>query len=317
MRDVSPIDILMAAYNGAPYIGAQIDSLIRQSRGEWRLVIRDDGSHDKTAAIIQNYQSRYPDKISVLDNGNLNLGAKANFSRLLEHSQADYIMLCDQDDIWLPNKVDLTLSKMAAMENELGVNTPILVHTDAKVTDENLEVIAGSLWHYQKSDPAEGAALRRLLLQNVATGCTIMINKALRDKALPIPEEAMMHDWWLVLVAAVFGRIEYIPVTTLLYRQHERNDTGAKAWDTRAGIRYLRDLPGAIRYIKQSNLNVQRQAAAFFEHYKDSLRSQDRELLYVYAHIGSRSYFMRRYLFLKYGFFYTDPVRNVGRLLFA
>ena len=139
-------------------------------------------------------------------------------------------MFCDQDDVWFPDKIAVTLGKMQELEGRHGGERPLLVHTDMKVADGNLRVVADSLWRYQKSDPVRGEALNRLLVQNCATGCSMMINRALCDLALPIPAEAMMHDWWLVLVAAAFGTIGHCAEPTLLYRQHGANDVGAKKW---------------------------------------------------------------------------------------
>ncbi len=317
MENRPPIDILMATYNGAPYIGAQIDSLLKQNYQDWQLIIRDDGSEDNTIEIVHYYRAQYPDKIHLIADGNLNLGARSNYSKLLTHSRADYIMFCDQDDVWFPQKISITFDKMKALEAEFGQNTPLLVHSDAKVVDSHLQEISPSLWQYQKCKPARSSSLKRLLLQNVATGCTVMINKSLRDMALPISPDTMMHDWWMVLVASAFGHIEHISVSTLLYRQHERNDIGAKAWNALTAFRQLCDLAITIRYIKKINVLVQNQAAAFLERYQDVLRDSDKEMLDIYSHLSKHNYFMRRYYIIKYRFFYSDLLRNIGRLFLA
>jgi hypothetical protein len=109
----------------------------------------------------------------------ITLGARSIFSTLSTLA-ADYIMFCDQDDVWLPQKVSITFDKMKAMAHDYGQDSPLLVHTDVTVVDSNLHKVAQSLWQYQKSDPDKGATLRRLLLQNVATGCTVMINNPSR-----------------------------------------------------------------------------------------------------------------------------------------
>jgi glycosyltransferase involved in cell wall biosynthesis len=97
--------ILMATFNGESYVGSQIDSLLEQTYQNWHLIIRDDGSQDNTVGKLQHYRALHPDKITLIDDDNLNLGARSNFARLLTHAESDYIMLCDQDDIWLPQKV--------------------------------------------------------------------------------------------------------------------------------------------------------------------------------------------------------------------
>jgi len=317
MNNDPRIDIILATFNGEAYLAAQIASLLQQTYHNWYLIIRDDGSQDSTVDIIQRYRVQHPDKIKLINDGNLNLGAKSNFARLLTHAKADYIMFCDQDDVWLPQKIQITYDKMKTLETELGENTPLLVHTDVKVVDPTLQVVAKSLWQYQKSDPEKGSTLRRLLLQNVATGCTVMINKPLRERALPIPNDAMMHDWWLALVAAAFGYISHISEPTLLYRQHERSDIGAKAWNAHMAFLYLRRLGETIRNINKVNLQVQKQAEVFLERYRDVLRDSDKEMVAIYSHLSKQNYFMRKYYMIEYGFFYTDLLRNIGRLIFA
>jgi glycosyltransferase involved in cell wall biosynthesis len=307
----------MATFNGEAYLGEQVASLLQQTYHDWHLIIRDDGSQDRTPDIIQRYRAQHPDKITFINDGNLNLGARSNFARLLTHAKADYIMLSDQDDVWLPQKISITYDKIKTLETRFGENTPLLVHTDVKVVDSNLQEVAKSLWQYQKSDPEKGTTLRRLLLQNVATGCTVMINKPLRDRALPIPDEAMMHDWWLTLVAAAFGHIGYISEPTLLYRQHERSDIGAKVWNAHTAFRYLRSPAETIRYTNKVNLQVQKQAEVFLERYRDMLNDSDKEMIAIYSQLSKQNCLMKRYYIIEYGFFYTDLLRNIGRLLFA
>jgi glycosyltransferase involved in cell wall biosynthesis len=317
MHNKSSLDILMATYNGASYIGAQIDSLLEQTIQDWQLLIRDDGSQDDTVKIVRRYQARYPDKIALIDDGKSTPGARSNFSRLLTLARADYMMLCDQDDVWFPQKIRLTYDNMKQLEIRFGQDKPLLVHTDAKVVDSKLQTVAQSLWRYQKSDPARGSTLRRLLLQNVATGCSVMINKPLRDMAVPVPKEAMMHDWWLALVAAAFGHIGYVFEPTLFYRQHSSSDIGAKVWNARMAFRLLVDMPDTIRYVGKINHQIQSQAKAFLERYRDSLSDCDREMLDIFSQLSGYSYLKRRYYLVKYRFFYTDLMRNIGRLLFS
>src|SRR5690606_39057310 len=136
------------------------------------------------------------------------------------------VMFSDADDCWFPDKISLTLDLMRVVEkDEGGARTPTLVHTDLAVVDRDLRPIADSLWQYQGVNP-DLTSLNRLLIQNCVTGCTVMVNRPLRELASPIPPGVVMHDWWMALVASSFGRIARIARPTLLYRQHGRNDTG-------------------------------------------------------------------------------------------
>lgn len=308
------IDILLATFNGAPFLAELLDSILAQTAGDWRLVVRDDGSTDDTPRIIGKYQSNHPDKVSLFRDKGETLGPCGNFARLLQHSKADYTMFCDQDDVWLPEKIELTFEKMQELEGLYGEDTPLMVHTDLKVVDGNLNPLSDSLWCYQRTNP-NATALNRLLVQNVATGCTVMINRALRELALPIPEEARMHDWWLALVAVAFGHIGHLSQATVLYRQHGRNDSGAAPMDALAALGKLL-APGTLMQRTEFDRHLQRQAAAFLQRYGDRLSARDRDLLDIYSRLHEQGFFMERYYRLKYGFLYASLAMNIRLLLF-
>ncbi len=311
-KDARPLAlILLATYNGALHLAAQFDSLLAQTHANWRLMARDDGSADATPAILADYQARFPDRITIVTDDGRRLGACGNFALLMAEADADYLMFCDQDDIWLPEKVERTLAAMRALERQQGAGTPLLVHTDLKVVDEGLQTVADSLWRFQHADPVKGGALNRLLVQNSVTGCTVMINRPLRDLAQPLPAGAVMHDWWLALTAAAFGAIGRVPEATVLYRQHRGNDTGARQWDAGYAGEQLTRL-GEQRAVMA---RLQRQGAAFLDRYRDRLAPAQREMLEAYARLGSCNGLLRRWYLLRYRFFYTGLLRNLGRLV--
>ena len=307
------IEILLATCNGAAYLSALLDSLLAQTHGNWRLVIRDDGSTDGTLRIIDRYLANHPDRVGILRDKGETLGPCGNFARLLDHSRADYTMFCDQDDVWLPEKIELTMARMREMESLYGEDTPIMVHTDLRVVDSNLKPLSDSLWRYQATDP-DATALNRLLVQNVATGCTVMINRALRELALPIPVEARMHDWWLALTAAAFGRIGHVAQPTVLYRQHGRNDSGAAPMGAVAALGKLL-APSTLVQRTELDRHLQRQAAAFLKRYGDRLPAQDRIMLDAYSRLHELGVLRDRYCRLKYGFLYSSWLMNMRMLL--
>ncbi|MBN1392851.1 MAG: glycosyltransferase family 2 protein [Sedimentisphaerales bacterium] len=221
------VDILLAAYNGQKYLAAQIDSILAQSYQDWQLLIRDDGSSDDTVKIIKEYAGRLPDKIRLITDNENHLGASLNFGKLLEYADSDYVMFCDQDDVWLPNKIELTLNAMKAAE-QIYPDKPILVHTDLRITDSRLNTIADSMWRYQKLYPEVGDDLNKIMAQNVVTGCTVMINKKARAVSIPIPKEAVLYDWWIALNVCKHGKIVYLSTPSILYRQHSDNEVGAQ-----------------------------------------------------------------------------------------
>lgn len=309
------IEILLATCNGAAYLSALLDSLLAQTCGNWRLIVRDDGSTDDTLWIIDEYLANHPDRVSILSDQGERLGPCGNFARLLEQSTADYTMFCDQDDVWLPRKIELTLARMREMEGLYGGDTPILVHTDLRVVDGGLNPLSDSLWRYQTTDP-DATALNRLLVQNVATGCTVMINRALRELARPIPEEARMHDWWLALAAAAFGRIGHVAQPTALYRQHGDNDSGAGPTSLGVALGKLLN-PSTLVERDELDLHLQRQAAAFLRRYGDRLPARERDMLDVYSRLHEQGFLMERYCRLRNGFLYSSWLMNMRMLLFG
>lgn len=228
------IDVLISTYNGKNYLIEQLDSLLNQTVEDFRVLIRDDGSQDNTIKIIKEYAIKYYNKICLVEDGFGNLGSSSSFMKLLEYSDSDYIMFCDQDDVWLPNKIELTMNKMREME-KLTVNEPCLVFSDLKVVDSKLKTISNSFWLHQKIDPKTSYNWKNIAVQNIITGCTIMINKHSKKYCLPFDLSFLLHDQWLGITIAKSGKIDFIYDKTILYRQHNNNVAGAQNY----GLMYL------------------------------------------------------------------------------
>lgn len=218
------IEILLATYNGEKYLSQQIDSILSQTYKDFHITIRDDGSDDATMQIINKYIKKFPFKIS-LQNDDLNCKSPClNFLALIKNCKSDYIALCDQDDVWKKNKLFLEYSKMKELEIIYGVYTPLLIHSDLSVTDENLNVLHKSFFKYKKLTRLGN--INRLLTENNITGCTCLFNKPLLDLAINMPHTIKIHDWWIGLVASCFGKIGFVNKTLVLYRQHGNNAIG-------------------------------------------------------------------------------------------
>lgn len=227
-----PIYVLLATYNGSAFVAEQIDSLIAQSEPGWHLLVRDDASTDRTPDIVAAYAAKDA-RITVLPASRANQGTVANFDCLLRAAcdqGAAYVMLMDQDDIWVADKIERQTALLRAEEDRFGPGVPILVHSDLELIDCEGRTIHPSFMSFQHIRDEPSAPLRTLLVQNYVTGCTVLVNRALLDAALPIPPAAMVHDWWLALVAATSGKISYDATPTVRYRQHRGNQIGAKGW---------------------------------------------------------------------------------------
>jgi len=230
------VDILMSVYNGEKFLVDQLESLLGQTHKNWRLVVRDDNSTDASVRVLGEYRNRYPEKIVFVSDQRGQLGACQGFAQVVQHSSADYMMFCDQDDVWLPTKVESSLAELLRLER-LNPGMPIAVYTDLIVVDEELKVLAESFWRYQQVIPQDNS-LRALILDNVATGCTMIMNRQLKELAAPVPSAAVIHDWWFTLVCSVYGKVSFLSDRTVLYRQHGKNEVGAQ--DSRLSIRFRR-----------------------------------------------------------------------------
>lgn len=312
------IDIVMAVYNNADYIAAQLLSVMGQSYPHFHLIIRDDCSSDRSIDIIEEFQERYPGKITLIK-GKENLGARGNFAALMHEATADYIMFCDADDVWLPTKVEESFFLMQKNEAIHGKNTPLLIHTDLKVVDKELRLLNPSFWNYSKLDPDLAKNVNRLLPQNVITGCTILINKPLLKLAMPIPKESIMHDWWIGLVAAAFGQIDSLSKSTILYRQHGKNDVGAKNW--RSIATYWSHFKKAMQMkgreeLKQRLTKTMEQAKIFSERYGKQLNPEKQKIVHDYAMLAHSGTLKKRVLFFKHRYFKNSFTKNVAMFLF-
>lgn len=288
------IEILMAAYNGAPYIGEQIDSILCQTDTNWHLTISDDGSTDGTDAIIDEYARQYPNKVQRVYSGRRFGGAKEHFFWMTAQCDAEYIAYCDDDDTWRADKLEKLRKAMQDAEARLGNDTPILVFSDQTVTDDKLNTLALSLMRYQKQY-FEHFDYRSILMQNVVTGGAMMVNRALARLALQCADssQVIMHDWWMAAVAARFGEIVYIDEPLGAYRQHGSNSVGAK--DVRSAGYVQRALSNSAN-VKGALQRKKAQAAVFEQTYAALHHDADRAFLREFekAHSGPLFYWKNR-----------------------
>lgn len=303
------IDILLASYNGEKYIAEQIDSILNQTYKDWFLYIKDDCSTDNTLNIIRNYEKSYKDKIKVITSEIKSGSAKDNFFSMLRYSENEYIMTCDQDDVWLPDKIEITLNKMQEVE-QADNNVPILVHTDLKVVDEKLNIIAESLMKMQNLDFRRDK-LNNLLVQNIVTGCTVMVNRKLLNYIKLVPRQAIMHDWWMALLASALGIVYFIDTPTVLYRQHKNNDVGAKNVKS---IDYILRKLRNLNSVKDTINDTYIQAAELLNAIGDEADSRNNELIKQYSLFLKINKYQRIKRLIKYQYWKNGIIRVVGQV---
>lgn len=207
------VEVLMSTYNGASYVRAQIESVLGQTHRSLRLLIRDDGSKDDTIDIVGAITDP---RVEVREGDNL--GLPNAFFRLLDESSedADLWAFCDQDDVWEPEKVARAVRALQPL-----AGTPGLYCARVLVVDEKLRPL------YAHELPRRGPSFANALVQNIALGCTVVLNRRARDLLRGRwPRDCVMHDAWMYLVVAGTGTVVYDEAVVVRYRQHGRNSVG-------------------------------------------------------------------------------------------
>ena len=314
MKSPVEVEILIATYNGEQYLIPQLDSILSQTYQDFSILIRDDGSTDSTLSIIQDYQKQHPEKIQLIPQDGSAPGLIQNFSKLIESSSAPYLMFSDQDDYWLPQKIEIMLDRLRRLETTTSPDTPILVHSDLIVVDSELNEIVKSLWRYIGINP-ERDSLPNLLVQNIVTGCASIFNRALADLASPFPPQAMMHDWWLALVASSLGVLGKVDTPTVLYRQHGANTLGARPFSWKPS--YLANRIKAL-FQPERNIILEKfilQAKIFHQQYRRQIPPQHLEALTAFKEIKSKGFLSKRLTLLKYDMLRGQVLQNVGLMI--
>lgn len=298
--DEPRIAILLPTWNGERFLRAQVDSLLAQDYPDFIIVCRDDGSRDASPAIIADYAARFPQRFHIVPADGRNLGASGSFALLMDyvltHKAAlglasAWVMPSDQDDVWQADKLRRSMARMQDMERR-HPGLPLLVHGDLEVVDESLASIAPSFVRYQGLQPLRNR-FARLLVSNTVTGCTALCNEALLRRALPIPPTAVMHDWWLALVAGAFGRLSFIDEPLLLYRQHGANTIGAREYQPPALFTNFWQRLWDDRH-RALLMGLAGQARAFRAAYAAQLSLAQRRDLALASALGSRFLLLRK-----------------------
>jgi len=296
------VQILLSTWNGAQWLPDLLESLLRQTYPHWQILIRDDGSHDQTLKQLVAWQARYPERVSELIISPQRIGRQGSFSALVQHSRADYLMFCDQDDVWLPEKIEWQLEAMLKLEAQFGATHPLLAHSDLVMVDAHKQLLNASFWNYRGFDLQQRK--QAYLLNNNVTGCATLFNRSAAQLAFPLPPEALHHDRWLALVCAWFGHIEPLAQPTILYRQHTENAIGAVPSVTWG------DLDQRIRGWSQ-------QARAFLRQFSAQLEKADCQFVEAVAVLQTIQGWERRRHVMQHRLFKQGMMENLALLLLS
>ena len=224
MNQEEKIEILMATYNGEKYIKEQIDSIINQTYKNWKLLIRDDDSKDKTLEILKEYKKK-DTRIKIIKDNKGNLGFVKNFEELVKNSKEEYIMFSDQDDYWLENKLEVYINELNKLSKDI-LEKPLLFHSNSFICDESLNIKKEK---FVNSHVASDTKKNMFFFSYIVQGSTIMINKKMKDLCMPFLEKVTLHDRYFHLISEFFGNRIFINKSLMKYRQHSSNEIGAKS----------------------------------------------------------------------------------------
>lgn len=216
------IDILLATYNGEKYLKELIDSILSQTYKNIRLIISDDCSQDGTTKILEEYVKK--DNRVVTYCQTQNLGYIKNFEFLLKQVKSELYMLGDQDDVWLPQKIEKSVQMLKSENADL-------VFGDLEVVDKDLNTIYPSFNDFMLLSRKIKKYIKSYKLNylyNCVTGCTVIARSKFIPKILPIPAKSkyFVHDHWIGIMMSIYGKVAYMPDKYIKYRQHGDNQIG-------------------------------------------------------------------------------------------
>lgn len=259
---VKKVQVLLSTYNGEKFLKKQINSILNQDYPSISILIRDDGSDDRTREIIKKYIKKYSNIKYYQGN---NIGCVGSFFELINKAgmEYDYFAFCDQDDIWLSNKISRAIEKLDELSDNIKLYCSNLI-----LVDENEVRYKKQSMEYKQ--PSFGNAI----IENICTGCTMVINRELLTLVKNIDSHnIIMHDWWIYLVATCFGNVFFDKKSFVLYRQHKNNVIGSTNNFIEKNIRRIK------RY--QRN-NISNQISYFAKVYGSQIQKQNRADIIVF-----------------------------------
>lgn len=255
------VAVLLSTYNGEKYVGAQIHSILTQSYKNLVLVVRDDGSSDKTVKIVKEYMENY-NNIKLVEGKNL--GFIKSFFELLKLEQADYYAFADQDDVWLPDKIAIAVKSLDKLDN----SKPNMAFSNSDYYDVNMKLI-------KEGEKGKTFSFTNSLYECVTQGMTMVINQKTKDTVLDyMPERVFFHDWWVYMICSGMGNVAYDDVTTVKYRRDGKNATAE-------GENFIKLLIWRIKNLfgKDGLLDIRIQQSEYKKLFYNKLSDENKEIL--------------------------------------
>ena len=308
------IRVILCTYNGEKYLREQLDSIANQTILDWKICAYDDRSTDRTIELLQKFGADYPGKVEVHRNSEL-FGASRNFlyasaEQSLDMTDDDYIMFCDQDDIWDADKMEVSLNEMGRLISTNGNEEPLLVFGDSRVVDEQLNPICDSLMSYNNYDMSH-LGLSYELMENKMQGCTIMINSELARMLQKRPDYVGMYDGYTALLALSMGHVSYLGRTVLKYRRWKASVSSTEDYKEVNKSKF-----GHLSEQKYIVFDYAPTIKEILRLFGDRISTQNKKVMESFAALQQKNWIMRRLSIIRYHMWKTGFVRNAGlRLL--
>ena len=260
------VAILISTYNGEKYLKEQLDSLLNQTYKNIDIYIRDDNSKDTTIKIIQDYMKN---KSNIKLIKGKNLGFVRSFFELLKNAEeADYYAYCDQDDVWMEDKIQRAVDSLSKLDE----NKPNLYFSNSDYYDGEMNFVA-------HGDPKKVYNFRNSLVECVSQGMTMCINKKARDYIVDnIPQNCVFHDWWTYMICAGMGNIFYDEKPLVKYRRHTKSVTAE-------GKNFIELQMWRIRkFLKTDELKkIKKQLIEFEVYFGKELEEENKKVLHLFT----------------------------------
>lgn len=291
------IQVLLVTEQGETYLPDLLHSLERQTYPNWQLVVVDNASEDNTQGILKAWQAAHPQLLKTLILGSQAQLKSQSLNELVACSHADYLMLCDQDDVWFPEKIELQFAAMQVLEKDENQSQPLLVHSDLVITDKEKNILSPSLWEVLGVDNTQRP--EAYLLNNPTMACATLFNRVAAKVSFPMPTHLSAADRWLALVCAWFGSVDALPHPTILYRltQVERLQTN--------------------QTLQQRVELWSQYAQAFLSQFGERLDAEAFQLVSAVADLKHLKGWQRRKHIMQHRLFDRGVMGNVALLLFA
>lgn len=259
------VAILLSTYNGENYIREQLASFLNQSYRNIEIVVRDDGSKDNTVEIVKKYQEKH-NNIRIVEGKNL--GFIKSFFELLKLGDADYYAYADQDDVWLPNKIELAVNSL----NQLDDSKPNMAFSNVDYYDTSMTFIGNG-------EKNKTYSFTNSLYECCSQGMTMVINQKARDTILDnLPSKCLFHDWWTYMICSSLGEIAYDDVVTVKYRRDKKNATAEGQGFLAVLIWRIKNLFG-----KNGFSDIRTQQKEFKNNFYNKLTEEDKKVLDIFV----------------------------------